>query len=1265
MKLNVGCGFDKKEGYVNIDKYDTSADRQMSVDKLEYEDNSVEEIFSSHVLEHNSRYEIPKILKEWNRVLQVGGRLNLLIPNLEWVFRNWLSKPENERWGFYLDTVFGLETNEGEFHKTGFTKDRIRKLLISAGFEIEKIEDKWSHEQWCIWVLAHKIEEGKDEVFILDCYPHDEKRMVQLREQIAILKEQHLPIVLATHYKEIPNDIISEVDYVAYDKRNPKSEHWDVRWVFQKPKTVKIVYTNQSGLTYHSVAIYNSLKNAVNMISEKFKFAHFIEYDIDLDLSKYLQKVRNHRKDGKRFVGLPDPAGTYGTNTGVFSFDVEWMKSMLVEIPDWATYEKFDPVKDGNISLFFEVWLYNYLKKNSGETPFMLSREETAEFLRAYNKYSLEEGKVHFVLSETAEHQLILFVMNWSGIQKEYEFTFQDYHQKGILGPHDTCWICKDKKIGSTVHVKGDYFEKTWVVDDKEIYSGSFLFYDNNLPNCVRWDDRNTGNFKEIKKPMVVIGHGSYIGHTGYNEHTRNFFRELDKYIPVKVHNFSHIPDQNYLDELDHKILMEQRWGEPPWKAGSPSTFTDKQEVVDVVLAETNHFFFYDDYSNRRKIAYNVWESTLYPDSFFRKLLEFDQLWVPSTWARDCAVKQGFPADRVKVVPEGVDGTIFNPSSILHLDSVEEEYKDGRFKFLLFGRWDNRKSTTEIVQTFLKTFDKDDPVDLIVSIDNPFPEKWQKGRTTEQCLKEIGADDPRIHVKHFPPFWEYVAYLKKGHVFVSCARSEGWNLPLIQAIACGIPTICSNYGAQLDFAKDVSRLVRIKGMEPIKEMFLHDVPPPGEFAEPDFNHLSSIMKKVYKDYNSYKKRAEEKAYEIIEKFSWENAAKAAYENLKSLPPKVEDVKSIMVNYNFVKSPFVEVTGNSDKDFKIKFIDKKVGREIYGMVVKSNNWVRAYRQWFTDWKIEVESEGKTFFTHDLDLKSKRVLISFDSKSLGDTIAWFPYVEEFRKKHDCKVIASTFLNKFFKEGYPEIEFVAPGTRVDDIYAQYSISYQFEHDPNVWPVNPKTLPLQAVAASILGLDFEEIKPKIKVLKEEELGIQFQKDMEKIRSSCKTGKYVCISEHSTAQCKYWNYDGGWQRVINYLKDLGYTTLVISTEPSYLKNTWKRNGMPIEKTINYLKQSEMFIGVGSGLAWLSWAIDVPTIMISGCSDKYVEFKGSDKNVRLINEDVCHGCFNDVDYAFDRGKWDWCPTGKNFECSRSITPEMVFAGINKILGVES
>jgi hypothetical protein len=65
-----------------------------------------------------------------------------------------------------------------------------------------------------------------------------------------------------------------------------------------------------------------------------------------------------------------------------------------------------------------------------------------------------------------------------------------------------------------------------------------------------------------------------------------------------------------------------------------------------------------------------------------------------------------------------------------------------------------------------------------------------------------------------------------------------------------------------------------------------------------------------------------------------------------------------------------------------------------------------------------------------------LITFESKSLGDTLAWMPYVEEFRKKYNVEIVCSTFWNKLFRETYTDIKFVKPGSVVNNIYAQYRL-------------------------------------------------------------------------------------------------------------------------------------------------------------------------------------------------------------------------------------
>jgi len=345
----------------------------------------------------------------------------------------------------------------------------------------------------------------------------------------------------------------------------------------------------------------------------------------------------------------------------------------------------------------------------------------------------------------------------------------------------------------------------------------------------------------------------------------------------------------------------------------------------------------------------------------------------------------------------------------------------------------------------------------------------------------------------------------------------------------------------------------------------------------------------------------------------------------------------------------------DNRYLMEMIDTKTNQVIHHDKVYINHWTRANRKWYTEWSLRVSKNGKTVFEHKFNLKDKRVYISLESKSLGDTIAWMPYVEEFRKKHDCIVYCSTFWNNLWdKELYSDIQFVMPGTTVDNLYAMYVVVYSSPFDGHINPRNPVSIPLQTIASDILGLPQKEIKPFIELPEKEP----------KIKE-----KYVCFSIHSTAQCKYWNYPGGWQKVVDYLKKLGYKVVNIAKENQFMgnkpptaKDIINRTGdkYNIRHRINELQHADMFIGVSSGLAWLAWAIGIPTIIISGNTKPFNE----PDVYRPFNNNVCNGCLNNTNFIFDKGKWNWCPENKNFECSKSITPEMVIDDINTILNIK-
>jgi GT2 family glycosyltransferase/2-polyprenyl-3-methyl-5-hydroxy-6-metoxy-1,4-benzoquinol methylase/spore maturation protein CgeB/Tfp pilus assembly protein PilF len=151
IRLNLGCGADRREGYINVDAFVETADLRLDIFDLPLASGSVDEMFSSHMLEHLGKYEVPKALAEWHRVLKDGGRIRLNLPDLEWMAQHWLDQPDEQRWGWALDALYGLQTHAGEHHKTGFTVARVEQLLADAGFNDVVVTWTWSHGVRCVW----------------------------------------------------------------------------------------------------------------------------------------------------------------------------------------------------------------------------------------------------------------------------------------------------------------------------------------------------------------------------------------------------------------------------------------------------------------------------------------------------------------------------------------------------------------------------------------------------------------------------------------------------------------------------------------------------------------------------------------------------------------------------------------------------------------------------------------------------------------------------------------------------------------------------------------------------------------------------------------------------------------------------------------------------------------------------------------------------------------------------------------------------------
>lgn len=356
----------------------------------------------------------------------------------------------------------------------------------------------------------------------------------------------------------------------------------------------------------------------------------------------------------------------------------------------------------------------------------------------------------------------------------------------------------------------------------------------------------------------------------------------------------------------------------------------------------------------------------------------------------------------------------------------------------------------------------------------------------------------------------------------------------------------------------------------------------------------------------------------------------------------------MLKYNLhhVKGLYFQLLDDDGKDreYEVSFLDRQTKENIYKIKLKKGGWVRLERKYLSDIAIIIRYEGRTIEQINfLDkIKGKKVFISFESKALGDTLAWIPYCLEFAKHYQCKVVVSTFKNFLFEKSYPELEFVDRGSVVHDLIAMLEIGWYW--DKHKEPVNPILIPLQQSASNILHIPHREIVPIV----------DFSPKEPPI-----DGKYVCISIYSTSQCKLWYY---WQDIIDYLISKGYKVIEISKEDemmnqktSDLKGLTPYTDKSLDGTMNAIYHSEFFIGLSSGLSWLSYALRKRVYLISNFTNKEHEF--TINTIRIYDESICNSCWNNPLFRFNKGDWKWCPehedTPRHFECHKLITSDKV------------
>jgi GT2 family glycosyltransferase len=261
------------------------------------------------------------------------------------------------------------------------------------------------------------------------------------------------------------------------------------------------------------------------------------------------------------------------------------------------------------------------------------------------------------------------------------------------------------------------------------------------------------------------------------------------------------------------------------------------------------------------RIGYTMLEVDRIPDDWVLQANAMDEIWVPSHFNRDTFEQSGVRTP-IHVMPLGVNPDYFNPS-------IRSFRASPRYTFLSVFEWGERKGPEVLLRAYHHAFTQDDDVLLLLKLRNVDP-SVNIGEQMRSLGLTGGPPVAILYNQEIPPH-QLGSLYRSADCFVLPSRGEGWGLPMIEAMACGIPTIATNWSAQTEFMNEsnsyplrVEKLIPAKAKCPYYEGF--------RWAQPDEEHLIHLMRHVYNNRDEAATKGERAATEILGQWTWRQAA---------------------------------------------------------------------------------------------------------------------------------------------------------------------------------------------------------------------------------------------------------------------------------------------------------------------------------------------------------------------------------------------------------
>jgi len=271
------------------------------------------------------------------------------------------------------------------------------------------------------------------------------------------------------------------------------------------------------------------------------------------------------------------------------------------------------------------------------------------------------------------------------------------------------------------------------------------------------------------------------------------------------------------------------------------------------------------------RIGWTMLEVTGVPDSWVAGCNAMDEVWVPASFNVETFRASGVEVP-IQVMPLGIDIDYYNPNIAGYRPSE-------RFVFLSVFEWGERKAPEILLRAFTEEFGRRDDAMLLLSITNRDATVDVEAQIAAMELPP-GAPVVVMQNAHLPAYQMGSLY-RSADCFVLPSRGEGWGMPVLEAMACGMPVISTNWSGPADFLTESTGYpLNVRAMIDAEARCVYYQG--FQWADPDIDHLKALMRQVYENPEEARARGAKAAAAVAAKYTWKHCAQRILDRLEKL-----------------------------------------------------------------------------------------------------------------------------------------------------------------------------------------------------------------------------------------------------------------------------------------------------------------------------------------------------------------------------------------------